>query len=861
MSSIDVIAQRSRRASGHLYVFALPLARVPDFVPVPVVGHRASGNRLLDSRHARDFGAYWSRNAKWSVPPLLLDTAADLGGLFQAHVESGALQAGVLRLPEPAVSGLAILDGQHRVYGWSEVRRTARARAAELQERLAAAAERNDGSAADVMRELAELARLSARLEREQVTVEVLDRIDAEEHKQWFFDIATNAKGITKSLTAAFDRRSALNRATVRLADEYPLLEGMVEREGARVGAASAELLSIAQLRSIVEAAALGIDGWIRRDYSEVAEDEEGVLETAASALDALVDGFEALRDVAEGSATAPSLREKSLLGSVPVLRVLVGVFHRAAVSVGETRFVVDGGAADRVTDFFREIADVMEGRLPDELWESGGFVSRTARAPGSRRQQINALFDAVWAMWLASTAHRSVATIARSGRVSGGSHEPGTAARVSAPVGELPTGPAGASGDGEPSVPSTVGYEAHSRDAVEVRGFTLADADADDEPPPRVSTPGATSDAVRDYLRLIGKVALLSADGEVELAKRIEAGLLAMERLADRFPNYDSADADLITRRHVRDLQRLVRDGAKAKSHLVEANLRLVVSIAKRYTGRGLPFLDLVQEGNIGLIRAVEKFDYALGHKFSTYATWWIRQAITRAMADQARIVRLPVHVVEVLNRVRSEQRRLLEHDGSPTIEALASGVDLPVEKVAEVIAYDRPVESLDQPIVVTVPSLDALWDGTNWTVPMGWLVVDDEAPNTEEIVGAELLRGLVFRALDQLPARDAGIMSRRYGLLDGEAKTLDEIGKVYGVTRERIRQIESKALVTLADPSISGALVEFAGIVPSPRGSAAEPARADTAARSISGQHSGGRAALGGSAEQAASVQKSSS
>lgn len=408
MGSIEVIAQRSRRASGHLYVFALPLCRVPDMVPVPQVGQRSEGNRLIDVRHAREFGAYWKQNPKWAVPPLLLDTPKNLDLWFEPQWASGALEAGVLRLPQPAFSKLAILDGQHRIFGWNEVLLATRERTRILDRRQAQAAL---GEAPEigplVAREIAELTEVQARLDREQVTVEVLDRVSAAEHKQWFFDIAANAKGITKSLTTAFDSRSAMNRATIRLAETYPLLEGMVERERQRVGVRAAELLSVAQLLSLVEASVLGVEGIVRHTNTRAINDDDSILEVAASALDALFDGFDALRDVVEHNTSAPKLREVSVLGSVTMLRVLVAVYWSAAVSVKNDLFVVNESAADKVTNFYREIASWMEGRLPDQLWESQAFSHRYSRGPRARRQDVRALYNRLRFEWLDSAARR----------------------------------------------------------------------------------------------------------------------------------------------------------------------------------------------------------------------------------------------------------------------------------------------------------------------------------------------------------------------------------------------------------------------------------------------------------------------
>ncbi len=330
--------------------------------------------------------------------------------------------------------------------------------------------------------------------------------------------------------------------------------------------------------------------------------------------------------------------------------------------------------------------------------------------------------------------------------------------------------------------------------------GFVYSDADDDDAPAQQVVTAGATADPVKDYLKQIGKVALLNAEQEVELAKRIEAGLFADERLGKEFAGFDKAKADADTRRFVRELEWIAQDGRRAKNHLLEANLRLVVSLAKRYTGRGMLFLDLIQEGNLGLIRAVEKFDYTKGYKFSTYATWWIRQAITRAMADQARTIRIPVHMVEVINKLARVQRQMLQDLGrEPTPEELAKELDMTPEKVVEVQKYGREPISLHTPL------------GEDGDSEFGDLIEDSEAVVPADAVSFTLLQEQLHQVLDTLSEREAGVVSMRFGLTDGQPKTLDEIGKVYGVTRERIRQIESKTMSKLRHPSRSQVLRDY--------------------------------------------------
>jgi RNA polymerase primary sigma factor len=323
-----------------------------------------------------------------------------------------------------------------------------------------------------------------------------------------------------------------------------------------------------------------------------------------------------------------------------------------------------------------------------------------------------------------------------------------------------------------------------------EVGAFIISNDD-DDAPAQQVVTAGATADPIKDYLKQIGKVALLNAEQEVELAKRIEAGLFAEERLNS---------GEKLETKGRREMTWIAEDGRRAKNHLLEANLRLVVSLAKRYTGRGMQFLDLIQEGNLGLIRAVEKFDYTKGYKFSTYATWWIRQAITRAMADQARTIRIPVHMVEVINKLARVQRQMLQDLGrEPTPEELAKELDMTPEKVIEVQKYGREPISLHTPL------------GEDGDSEFGDLIEDSEAVVPADAVSFTLLQEQLHSVLDTLSEREAGVVSMRFGLTDGQPKTLDEIGKVYGVTRERIRQIESKTMSKLRHPSRSQVLRDY--------------------------------------------------
>ncbi|MCM3505148.1 RNA polymerase sigma factor [Curtobacterium sp. ODYSSEY 48 V2] len=326
---------------------------------------------------------------------------------------------------------------------------------------------------------------------------------------------------------------------------------------------------------------------------------------------------------------------------------------------------------------------------------------------------------------------------------------------------------------------------------AVAAGALVISQSDDDEAPVYSTTITGATADPVKDYLKQIGKVALLNAEQEVELAMRIEAGLFAEDRLQH---------STGLSKPEERELRWVARDGQRAKSHLLGANLRLVVSLAKRYTGRGMQFLDLIQEGNLGLIRAVEKFDYTKGFKFSTYATWWIRQAITRAMADQARTIRIPVHMVEVINKLARVQRQMLQDLGrEPTPEELARELDMTPEKVVEVQKYGREPISLHTPL------------GEDGDSEFGDLIEDTEAVVPADAVGFTMLQKQLESLLDSLSEREAGVIRMRFGLGDGQPKTLDQIGDTFGVTRERIRQIESKTMAKLRHPSRSQSLRDY--------------------------------------------------
>jgi RNA polymerase primary sigma factor len=320
----------------------------------------------------------------------------------------------------------------------------------------------------------------------------------------------------------------------------------------------------------------------------------------------------------------------------------------------------------------------------------------------------------------------------------------------------------------------------------------SLSGGDDEDLPAARLAATGASADPVKDYLKQIGKVPLLSAAQEVELAKRIEAGLFAEQKLAEGSPALSTAARI--------DLEQVAEDGRRAKTHLVEANLRLVVSVARRYAGRGMLLLDLIQEGNLGMIRGVEKFDYTRGYKFSTYATWWIRQAISRAMADHSRAIRLPAHVAAAISKLAQVQREMLQDLGrEPTSQELAAQLDMTPQKLIELQRCSREPISLHTP-------LGEVGDGE-----FGDLIEDSEATEPSEAVSFTMLQEQVQAILSTLSEREAGVVSLRFGLADGRPRTLDEIGRAYGVTRERIRQIESKTLSKLRHPSRSRLLRDY--------------------------------------------------
>ena len=709
-----LLAQRFERAGTYGYTVAVPVGALRHILPVPDPDVPAPGNRRVSRQHARGFAEYWCANPRWIAPPVLVDTPHPLDPFFEPIASAGRMVVGRLYLPAPEVSGLEILDGQHRVLGWSMVATGPRAQEFER------------------------------RLRDERITVEILERVGLDDHRQYFFDIASNARGITKSLTASFDKRSMLHRTAQALAVEHPLFEGRVDLQNDRASAGSEHVLSLQNVVDMVAAAAVGIDGWVTSRHSELL-DEAAVRDIAESALAVLMESFDVLADVAEDVISPRELRESSLLGSITILRVLLGAFHVLAVD-GKR---VDPAGESRARAAFVALAPTM-GLPVGEAWmATGAFTSPVSRAPTARRQDLRRLVDFVV------------------------SYAPDLA-RPPVPVYSAVEG-----GDDE--------------------SFFAALAE-DDE-----AEVGGTPDVVASYRSRINRIPLLSAREEVSLARRIEAGVLAQERLEER--KFDSV-------KERRGLEWLARDGRRAFEVFVEANLRLVVSLAARYTGHGVDLEDLIQEGNLGLIRAVQKFDFRQGNKFSTYATWWIRQAISRALADQGRVVRLPVHVNDDILKVRAAARELRKEGvDRPGAAQIAARVELAVEEVEQLIRWSRPVWSLEEEVPAVPGEIEGMVVESGSTISLGEVVVDD-SPGVEELVldrvaAAERARR-VAKVLDSLSEREADVIRSRMGFDGADPQTLDQIGRRRGVSRERIRQIEAKVFEKLREESVQEVLRE---------------------------------------------------
>jgi RNA polymerase primary sigma factor len=413
--------------------------------------------------------------------------------------------------------------------------------------------------------------------------------------------------------------------------------------------------------------------------------------------------------------------------------------------------------------------------RLADEENDAAGAAKASRAVKGEARQAKAAAKSSVAAKPAAkkSRSKKSDDTTATAGAVAGGA----------APAAGA-SGKAGATGAKKDSGDADISEEDVATIEADVAAFADG-VDLDDQTP-------AMGDSVHTYLKSIGRTSLLTAEQEVDLAKRIEAGLFAEHKL-------DTADG--LSPEFRRDLEIVAEDGRRAKAHMLEANLRLVVSVAKKYSDRGLSLLDVVQEGNLGLIRAVEKFDYTKGYKFSTYAMWWIRQAIQRGFADSARTIRLPVHVLEMLSKLSRVERDMHQRLGrEPTPEELAVELDRTPDQIEELLRTSRQPISLDSTI------------GEDGETSIGDLIEDVDAPEASELVDRQLMAEQLRSALDALTPREATIMAMRFGLYDGNPHTLDEIGRALGLTRERIRQLEKQSLSKLRHPSRAQPLLDFA-------------------------------------------------
>lgn len=736
-----LLAQRFDRAGSRVYTVAVPVGDLVHYLPTPDPNVPAPGNRRVSRAHARGFTEYWRANRSWIAPPILVDTPQSLEPFFEPFASAGGIVAGHLRLPAAYESGIQILDGQHRVLGWSLAR----------------------GESAD--------AELRRRLAEEHVTVEILERVETADHRQFFFDIASNAKGITKSVTAAFDKRDVLHRVAQRLALEHPLFDGRVDFESSRVRGRSGNVLSLQNVVDIVAAAVVGVDGWLPRRQAALLDDTL-VTDIAEAALAAMLESFDALADVAEGVISPRELRDSSLLGSISILRSLAGAYHVMAVE-GATVAAAGDAHAKAV---FRSLSPSMGLPVSAAWLSTGAFSSAQASAPRSRRQDLRTLAEFVARL---SPAPHLVPTPRRSDDAEPAARAAPREARVAR---------------------DSSGTEPHAKG--ETSAATARRTAGPAQRSERPSTQEAEIDILAAYLREAARYPLLSAQAEVELGRAIEVGVLAQERLdTQRFDD----------RREARLLGVLAATGRHAMERFVSANLRLVISIARRYQRQGLELADLIQEGNLGLIRAVQKFDWQQGYKFSTYATWWIRQSITRALADQGRVIRLPVHVNEGLAKLRRARLQLVARTSSPgDATALSVESGLSVDEVSRLMAWSRDVWSLHELIPRVAHEMT---DGpAGGVVELGDVIEDSSSDDDDLLRGVlsqELARdiGQALKAVGERPAR---VLTLRFGF-DGEPWTLEEIGRELGVTRERVRQIEKQALEILRGHPAGSALREW--------------------------------------------------
>lgn len=776
-----LVAQRFPRAGSQLYVVVLPLYLIAELLPIPDPDVPWEGNRRVDKARARAFAEYWIENPGWVTPPILLDSPKKLSRRFTGAPIAGKLHAGTLELGADTAQNLQILDGQHRLLGWSIAATQLQERRRALYTELQRARDFADvARMAEIGAELTVVDYNHSRLRSESVTVEILESIDLVDHKQLFFDIATNARGIAKSTTVLFDQRTAVNRAVRQLRQEHDLLYELVETESDRVGKNSAYWLSARQVSDLLVALVTGGTG-AAADARATGLAEQEIFAVAEVFLDCFLESFPDLVDMVEEEITPAQLRQTSLLGSATLLRVLALVFHRVAVRRQEQTVELIPAAVARMTRFFTELSGRMSLPISAEWFDTGVFPSRQSAAPAASSQDILRLTGLLTAL-VEKDAEDSAPPVRAA-----------SAGDVEAPAakGEAES-PDQVEAPRAPEAPEQV--EVIEQPAPPVQ----SEIQEQPEAPEKLAGVLCSAHAEYDYSVRIRKIDLLSADEEVDLAKQIEAGILA-EQALDR--------GELFSRREQRDLKFLAHSGVRARNHFIEANLRLVLSISRGYLGRGVEYMDLVQEGNIGLIRAVEKFDFKQGNKFSTYATWWVRQAITRAIADQARTIRIPVHMVEKLN-VLARRRHELTGDllRSPTAQELAADLDERVETIEYWTQIARQVLSLDGPLPDEWVRSDVVPD-PDWAAN----IIDDQGVEPLDHLDHLLLREQVDDVLTFLTEREEGVLRMRFGLDSGEPMTLDAIGVEYGVTRERIRQIEKTALDKLRESDTTRVLMDY--------------------------------------------------
>lgn len=771
-STYPVLAQRFRRAGTFAYTIAVPVADLGEILPIPDPAEPFEGNRRVDAKHADEFGQYWMRATTWTAPPILVDTARDLGQWFSPIQEVGALpggfSVGTLSLPRPHLSGLQILDGQHRVLGWMRL-------GVELTQALSVSPERAEFAT-----------RALERMAHDRVTIEVVEALEIDAHKQYFFDIAANARGISVSLASSFDQHDPVRLAAQALAEEHPLLLDRVDREKDRALAGSTALVTLKSVVDLVEAA-MGGTGGVRAGESRTALDPPQVADTASAALDALLDEFSDLGDVVEGEVTPAQLRTSSLLGSVTVWRALVSSFHEIAVQNG----VVDEEGERRARAVFRRLSPQMALPINDFWWTSGAFAEQASRSPGARRQDVEALVTAIVALDTDVDAESELA--ASAGHVDG--HILGSAlagARTAASATRALAAPLA-----DPDVPpesdlvELVPSLEEDLDLVEVRELADEGADQTDD----LDEIATDVNLLGLYMTQAAREPLLTAEEEIVLARRIEVGVFASERL-DSDPGAPARS----------ELQTLIAEGERARDRFICANLRLVLSVARGWGGREVDLLDRIQLGNLGLIRGVQKFDFTAGNKFSTYATWWIRQSISRGVADEGRSIRLPVHVVDSLRAIAKARQDLSSGGHDPSDAAVAAACNLTEVKLQEL-----------RPLTQAVASFEGLQEqASDLELTDLQRHPDFRVNGSGQLEPDEVLESDFERIWDgltvTLDARQMSIVLHRFGLDGEDPWTLDALGEKWGVTRERVRQIEKKTLEQMrADPALLDSLRGF--------------------------------------------------